>query len=50
MKTLIVNFSIGERYRIDLKIIASLIANEEFENGSLQGYLKYSNRKQLSYS
>lgn len=37
-KTLRIAFSIGERYKIDLKIIASLIANKEFE-GKLEGNL-----------
>jgi len=37
-KTLRIDFSIGERYKIDLKIIASLIANKEFE-GKLEGNL-----------
>jgi hypothetical protein len=43
-KTLRIDFSIGERYKIDLKIIASLIANEEF-TGKLEGNLDaYTNR------
>lgn len=31
-KTLRVDFSIGERYKIDLKIVAGFIASKEFEN------------------
>jgi hypothetical protein len=43
-KTLRIDFSIGERYKIDLKIIASLIANKEFD-GKLEGNLDaYTNR------
>jgi hypothetical protein len=43
-KTLRIDFSIGERYKIDLKIIASLIANKEFD-GKMEGNLDaYTNR------
>jgi hypothetical protein len=43
-KTLRIDFNVGERYKIDLKIIASLIANKEFE-GKVEGNLDaYTNR------
>ena len=44
MKTLYINFSKGEYYKIPLEIVASLIANKEFEE-KLQGNLDaYSDR------
>ena len=43
-KTLRIDFSIGERYKIDLKIIASLIANEEFEDKMAGNLDAYTNR------
>ena len=48
-KTLRIDFNKGEDYKIDLKIIASLIANKEFEN-KMQGNLEaYTNRIEELY-